>query len=324
MKKEEKKAFFDELWKLDVDSEGDEDQNELEKMVKKCKRPPGQERMKASRILTTAQPTLCSLSSRAHTSPRRPLSQSCSKEPRSKSTRRRSVYGASKMIDPLDKKALRLERKRKRMEKLDILPESQKIFKNLKFYFIPNNDFSVARQIRIRRCRERGAQWARQWQEGITHVIMDPTLTYAELLAHSKGAFLREEMVVVNETYVSDCITYRFLVNPSQPLYHVSGRRENSEECCTSRQQMIVNPLRVTGGQDFASSPKSSNEILSPFDSDARSGISPHIARIHGSNTTYIEHSTDLLTLIIEQTKSLGHLVCIIIPLWLSRADVCM
>ncbi|KAI7974816.1 hypothetical protein EIK77_004908 [Talaromyces pinophilus] len=72
--------------------------------------------------------------------------------------------------------------KKRRTQSVQIIPESDQIFKGLKFFFVPNNDISPARRLRIQRSQEYGALWAQEWSADITHVIVDKGLDYKELL----------------------------------------------------------------------------------------------------------------------------------------------
>ncbi|KAL9582390.1 MAG: hypothetical protein Q9212_003332, partial [Teloschistes hypoglaucus] len=78
------------------------------------------------------------------------------------------------------------KRKRKRSQSLELLPEAQQTFQGLRFYFIPNDDVTPARKLRIRKARERGAYWVKEWIEGITHVIADKRLTYDDIIKFLK------------------------------------------------------------------------------------------------------------------------------------------
>lgn len=73
-------------------------------------------------------------------------------------------------------------RKKRRTQSVQIIPESDQIFKGLKFFFVPNNDISPARRLRIQRSQEYGALWAQEWSADVTHVIVDKGLDYKELL----------------------------------------------------------------------------------------------------------------------------------------------
>lgn len=73
-------------------------------------------------------------------------------------------------------------RKKHRSQSVQIIPESAQIFKGLKFFFVPNNDISPARRLRIQRSQEYGASWAQTWSSDVTHVIVDKGLDYKEVL----------------------------------------------------------------------------------------------------------------------------------------------
>lgn len=86
-----------------------------------------------------------------------------------------------------------------------IIPEAQQIFKGLSFcrsrcpcvygnvaefsnhaVFIPNNDISPARRLRIQRCQEYGATWTQQWGLHISHVIVEKDLDFQDVLKFLK------------------------------------------------------------------------------------------------------------------------------------------
>ncbi|KAL8733710.1 MAG: hypothetical protein Q9166_001903 [cf. Caloplaca sp. 2 TL-2023] len=119
--------------------------------------------------------------------------------------------------------------KRKRGQALEVLPEAQQIFRGLRFYFLPNDDVAPARRLRINKVLERGAIWAKQWDDDITHVIVDMSLTYKDLLRYLKKSSIPSNIAVVNEHYPAECIHYRSLVNPDQTLYHIKGHPQKVE-----------------------------------------------------------------------------------------------
>ncbi len=120
----------------------------------------------------------------------------------------------------------RTREKRKRGHSLESMPESQRIFQGLSFYFFPNNDVAPARRARIRKAMEWGALWAKDWKDGITHIVTDNNLCYNDLLSYLKIFVLPSAVTLVNEDYPADCIKYRFVVNPNQVLYHVKGHQQ--------------------------------------------------------------------------------------------------
>ncbi|KAL8898505.1 MAG: hypothetical protein Q9207_006660 [Kuettlingeria erythrocarpa] len=143
---------------------------------------------------------------------------------------------------PTAKMAPTVSKKRKRGKSLDLLPEAQQIFRGLRFFFVPNDDIAPSRKLRIKRATERGAIWIKEWDQGITHIIVDKGLTYSDILKFLKivsipvsrklldisayGLFYQSSMTLVNELYPSECIQYKAVVNPDQRIYHVQGFRE--------------------------------------------------------------------------------------------------
>ncbi|KAL8946019.1 MAG: hypothetical protein Q9222_007526, partial [Ikaeria aurantiellina] len=130
------------------------------------------------------------------------------------------------------------KKKRKRSQSLELLPNAQRIFQDLRFYFIPNNDISPARKLRIRKARERGATWVKEWNDDVTHVIVDKGLTLEDILKFLKKPSLPSEIVVVNDLYPAECIEYRILANPNQRQYQLKGEPQKPtkapEEATTS------------------------------------------------------------------------------------------
>lgn len=52
--------------------------------------------------------------------------------------------------------------------------------------FIPNDDVGPARKLRIKKALERGAKWIKEWDSEITHVIVDKSLSYSDILKFLK------------------------------------------------------------------------------------------------------------------------------------------
>ena len=105
------------------------------------------------------------------------------------------------------------------------IPESQKIFKDLSFYFIPNNDVSPARRLRINKAVEHGATWCRDIKSA-THVVADRHIGHTDVVKavgteNGKGA------VIVTEEYPIDCVRFGRLLEPNQAKYRVPGQPEH-------------------------------------------------------------------------------------------------
>lgn len=122
-----------------------------------------------------------------------------------------------------------LSKKRKRKETvLKMAPPERQYFLGLNFFYIPPDDANPVRKLRITRALEHGATWVKDWNngEGISHVIVDSDLTYAEIIKWLKLDKLPSELVLVNEQWPMDCIKFRFLVRPGQMMYEVKGHDE--------------------------------------------------------------------------------------------------
>ncbi|KAF2089013.1 Nucleotidyltransferase [Saccharata proteae CBS 121410] len=118
--------------------------------------------------------------------------------------------------------------KRKREAKIHYKPEDQQVFKDLVFFFFPNNDTHTGRRIRITKALEYGATWVKEWCSEVTHVIVDKSFHYDQITAWLKIASFPGKAVVVNETYPADCLMHRFLIDPKQSHYQVPGYAERT------------------------------------------------------------------------------------------------
>ena len=113
--------------------------------------------------------------------------------------------------------------KRKRENVITPMPKDQQIFSNLHFYFFPNNEKHPARFMRISKAIAFGAIWHRNWTPFVTHVIVDKSLDYAMLLKFLKKDSLPAGVMCVNESWPSECIAYRALLDYSRPQFRVTG-----------------------------------------------------------------------------------------------------
>jgi DNA polymerase IV len=113
--------------------------------------------------------------------------------------------------------------KRKREGFITLMPPDQRVFSGLHLYFFPNNEKHPARLMRITKAISFGATWQRDWNDCVTHAILDKAMDYAMLLKFLKKDRLPDTVVVVNESWPSECIAYRALLDFSRPQFKVSG-----------------------------------------------------------------------------------------------------
>ncbi|KAK4235514.1 hypothetical protein C8A03DRAFT_46362 [Achaetomium macrosporum] len=124
-------------------------------------------------------------------------------------------------------------RKRKRQSLPKPVPEAAQIFRGLSFYYIPNNDIAPARKLRINKAQEYGARWVRNLVDA-SHVVVDKNLTYKDIES-VLGSDTAASLVVVNEEYPIDCLSFRTLLNPDQKRYKVPGYPITAEQLASDQ-----------------------------------------------------------------------------------------
>ncbi|KAK8216163.1 DNA polymerase beta-like protein [Phyllosticta capitalensis] len=102
-------------------------------------------------------------------------------------------------------------------------PHEDCIFKDLVFFFFPNDDTHAARRMRITKSVEHGATWVVEWCSYVTHVIVDKNFEYESMRRYlNKNSFPGNAQVVCQD-WTSDCFAYKALVDPDLPQYNVLG-----------------------------------------------------------------------------------------------------
>lgn len=224
-------------------------------------------------------------------------------------------------------------KKRKRGKSLDLLPEAQQIFRGLRFFFVPNDDIAPSRKLRIKRALERGAIWIKEWDQGITHIIVDKSLTYSDILKFLKivsipvsrklldiseyGLFCQSNMTLVNELYPAECIQYKAVVNPDQRPYHVQGfrekpapQREASVET-SSTKSLSLKPEKGRAKQPSETptrtEPSEQNSLDGPITAETNIGGLPE-APVH-QEPKLQDRIPDALDMAIEETLAVKDLV---------------
>lgn len=132
--------------------------------------------------------------------------------------------------------------KRKRGTEIKMVPEADRVFNGLQFYFFPNNIINGARRMRIEKAQQYGATWHPTWNQEVTHIILDKSMTMAELYKYLKVESLPPGMIVVNEDYPSDSITWRALSDPHAPRFAVKGAKASVAASSTKVPATIESP----------------------------------------------------------------------------------
>lgn len=165
------------------------------------------------------------------------------------------------LVAPTPKMASRASAKRKREPELLMQPEEKRVFKNSSFFFYPNDDAQAARKVRIRKFREYGGTWVREWRpEAITHVILDRGLTFRNLRDGLMLDAIPEHLVVVNENFPADCIEFGLMVRPTQWMYEVKDPRKEAKaspaagQSKASDHSLQLKPVKTPKGFDITPS----------------------------------------------------------------------
>ncbi|THX87235.1 DNA polymerase beta-like protein [Aureobasidium pullulans] len=113
--------------------------------------------------------------------------------------------------------------KGKQVVDIKLVPEDQRIFQGLHFYFFPNSDTHPGRRQRIIKAIEYGASWQDKFNDTVTHIIVDRDYDFEQLLKYLKLKELPAGIVVVNENYTATCMDFYKLVDTSTIEFRVKG-----------------------------------------------------------------------------------------------------
>ncbi|KAI7067936.1 hypothetical protein KC352_g42873, partial [Hortaea werneckii] len=80
--------------------------------------------------------------------------------------------------------------------------------------------------MRIIKAIEFGATWQKDWNQSVTHVVVDKAIDYNLLLRFLKLDRLPEHVVLVSENYPASCVSYRAILDARQGQFRVKGAPE--------------------------------------------------------------------------------------------------
>ncbi|KAJ5301879.1 hypothetical protein N7508_006742 [Penicillium antarcticum] len=202
-----------------------------------------------------------------------------------------------------------------------------KIRKSSKTYlvFFPNNDISPLRRLRIQRSQEYGAQWSRVWAKTVTHVIVEKDLLLNDLLSSIKLEALPTTVILVNESYPSDCIQFRSVLNPLQLRFRVQGvpnpntdkkKKEEEEEEEEEEEKQEQPPVLTepTSVNDLPLKPSRREQTLCPESSqlsvekDIQAATTEPAEEPAGEVDGRIIRERDALDEIIDEARAISHL----------------
>nr|OQO29076.1 hypothetical protein B0A51_03411 [Rachicladosporium sp. CCFEE 5018] len=145
--------------------------------------------------------------------------------------------------------------KRKRDGRSAVLPSDQQIFRGSRFYFFPNNDKNPARRMRITKAIDYGALWVKDFDNTVTHILVDRLMDYAMLIRFLKIKTLPSSLVLVTEKWQSDCIAWKALLEPAQEHFKVSGAPTTSEKAVEATVHAQAPPLATESDKSLELKP---------------------------------------------------------------------
>ena len=325
MEAEEKKAFFNDLYQLDHESDGLEEKSDASAVLAKSRiftsRTSKSKAVDAShphRPLdrTSSTPIYSGSHSFPGSSTRHQVLRSTADSSNIEATEDQAIVDIPEQPFGNQVGMTTAGRKRKRGQSFDVLPDSQQIFKGLSIFFFPNNDVAPARAFRIRKALERGALWIKTWREGITHVVVDKNLSHKDLLTFLEIRSLPQDIIVVNEDYPADCIRFRFVVNPRRPQYHVKSYEEPKASPPNAPAASSDISLQLRPGkkdlarlrQTSSRSNRSSGPV--PVDSSSKPDRDADVTHVSDSvPTSSSKYRRDALSEAIEEAQAIQSLV---------------
>ncbi|KAI1768266.1 hypothetical protein GGR53DRAFT_478503 [Hypoxylon sp. FL1150] len=197
--------------------------------------------------------------------------------------------------------------KRKKEAPLQLAPETQQIFRGFSFYYLPNDDINPARRLRITKARQHGAAWCRNLVDA-THIIVDKTLTYADIERHLQDDPKLSAKVLVNENYPIDCLKHQIIANSDQGIYKITGmptspmhQEPESLSSDHSDGSLKTKPrLKKTMKRAFRSLPSTQSS------SETRSQMSAALPGPSSKHASQSEAVDDELTQCIGEMKAAG------------------
>lgn len=201
--------------------------------------------------------------------------------------------------------------------------------------FFPNNDISPFRRLRIQRAQEYGARWSREWAADVTHAVFDKELKLNDLRVHLKveslpvGLHTRKPyplltkrqagVAVVNESYPSECIRFRSVLNHSQLRFRVADNISVAQKDQAPVNQLsdslpLKSPLRRRD--------KPVDQLDSPFEFAVPESYPEELVAEPIQKVTDTEETDncfwgrDALDDIIDEAKATSHLVSSSICEW--------
>ncbi|KAK3720418.1 hypothetical protein LTR37_003830 [Vermiconidia calcicola] len=257
-------------------------------------------------------------SSRVDTGPFPTSSAGNVRLPASLMTRQTFSGTGSKSIANMVPSVSKATGKRKRESSTNqVAPKEQQLFSGLHFYFFPNTDKHPARKMRIAKAEEFGATWEREFNDQVTHIIVDKAMDFRLLTKFLKQDNLPSRVAVVSEKYPAECLSFRAILDPQQLQFKVKGYEPPATKPATARLKHSP-PLKITGRSVMARHPEtpptttererapSPPAKVSSDDESEVAEVAPAACRAQELSSSNVQ-STEELDVAIRKARELQH-----------------
>jgi DNA polymerase IV len=113
--------------------------------------------------------------------------------------------------------------KGKKGKALPAIPPDRQLFRGCAFFFIPDHDSPLVRALRISFAEQHGAMWVREWDDTITHIIVEQSLPFQEFAKAFPDRTLPHDIPVISEEWISDCSIRKAFVDFNQKRFILRG-----------------------------------------------------------------------------------------------------
>jgi DNA polymerase IV len=178
--------------------------------------------------------------------------------------------------------------------------------------FFPNDKKSGARRLRIEKFEQYGGNWIKYWNESATHIILEDNLTYNDLLKFGKFENIPSHVHVVDERFVSDCLSFRCVLDATQPCYRVRGDPKTKTALTAPVQEQMlpssltIKPITERGQLTPSPEPREASPVpQAPSVTTKR----PYERPSSPSKQIYVEYNDELCAAIQEAKSGAGLLL---------------
>lgn len=226
-RRKEKEEFFKDLQKLDEISSSDEDAKPKTKsnLRKTGKLKTSDETLPSSRRSKRPENSTTSVLQRAATTGQT-AKDSQRTQTKTESTSRQAQPAVLRRVRSENVASMRVNKSRAKGKKgsfVEPVPENERLFPGLCFYFVPNREVSRLTKQRMDMATSHGATLVQAWTDPITHVIADSKWSLLQVRKELPDGCLPDGIPVITELWLIDCFIQKMVSDTSQYRFLLKG-----------------------------------------------------------------------------------------------------